>query len=321
MGPDNSAMNLKALRVFRLTVLHGSLSAAARHAHLSQPAASRLLAALEAELRLNLFTRTHHRLVLTDEGLSFHRQAEHILDAVDEIPGIAREIRRQSVDTLRIVTSAPVGASLLPDALQRLRRTAPTLACRIDIASRFEAERQVGSRRYDLGLLSLPVAHSIVELAVVPLVAARTQVLLPRDHRLAGQAQIALEALVDEPFVTLRPGQIWRARLEDLLAGIGARPRIGLEVGSTQLVPGFVAAGFGLGLLDHGCAAAASHTDTVMRPLAPAAELVYACVLPPAGQRPIADAFIEALAASLSARCGPSARPADLRLLIDAVGR
>lgn len=299
-------MNLKALRLFRLTVLHGSLSAAAQAANLSQPAASRLIATLEAELKLSLFERTHQKLLLTREGERFYREAEHILNGVEEIPGIASEIRQGTVETLRIITSAPIGATLLPDAIARLREGSHALNCKIDIGSRFDAERQVGSRRYNLGLLSLPVENTIVELAVEPLLKARTQVLMPQDHPLAAMAEIPVETLAAFPFVTLKPQQIWRQRLERLFESVGRKPRIALEVGSTQLVPHFVEAGFGLGLLDLACCGAAVGTGaagsgTVMRPISPASDLTYACILPPAGQRPIARRFVEALRETLEA--------------------
>lgn len=300
-------MNLKALRLFRLTVLHGSLSAAAQAANLSQPAASRLIATLEAELKLSLFERTHQKLLLTREGERFYREAEHILNGVEEIPGIASEIRQGTVETLRIITSAPIGATLLPDAIARLREGSHALNCKIDIGSRFDAERQVGSRRYNLGLLSLPVENTIVELAVEPLLKARTQVLMPQDHPLAAMAEIPVETLAAFPFVTLKPQQIWRQRLEALFASIGRRPNVALEVGSTQLVPRFVEAGFGLGLLDLACCGATPGSGvegcaTVMRPISPASDLTYACILPPAGQRPIARRFIEALRETLETR-------------------
>lgn len=295
-------MNLKALRLFRLTVLHGSLSAAAQSANLSQPAASRLIASLEAELKLSLFERTHQKLLLTLEGERFYREAEHILNGVEEIPAIAGEIRQGTVETLRIITSAPIGATLLPEAIARLREHCVELNCKIDIGSRFDVERQVGSRRYNLGLLSLPLENAIVELAVEPLLKARTQVLMPADHPLAARESISLEALVDFPFVSLKPQQVWRQRLERLFEGLGRKPRISLEVSSTQLVPRFVEAGFGLGLLDLACCGSSLGSATVMRPITPPADLTYACILPPAGQRPIARRFIDALRETLETR-------------------
>ncbi|WP_249976303.1 LysR family transcriptional regulator [Vreelandella olivaria] len=296
-------MNLKALRLFRLTVLHGSLSAAAQSVSLSQPAASRLISALEGELKLTLFVRNHQKLSLTQEGERFYREAEHILNGVEEIPSIASEIRQRSVEALRIITSAPLGATLLPSVVGRLRASCQELNCKIDIGSRFDVERLVGSRRYNLGLLSLPVENAIVDLSVTPTLKARTQVLLPVDHPLAKQTYIPIEALAEMPFVTLRPKQIWRQRLDRLFETIGQRPRIALEVGSTQLVPSFVEAGFGLGLLDRACCGSNLNGKTVMRPLSPASELTYACILPPAGQRPIAQRFIEALRQDLEEKC------------------
>src|SRR3546814_5776780 len=91
-------MNLKSLRLFRLIVLHGSLASAAERLHLSQSAASRLIALLEDEIRLKLFTRARRRLLLTPEGELFFQEAEQILMGVDEIPLIAEDIRGKNRD-------------------------------------------------------------------------------------------------------------------------------------------------------------------------------------------------------------------------------
>ncbi|WP_145975925.1 LysR family transcriptional regulator, partial [Ruegeria atlantica] len=66
-------MNIKALRAFRATLSEGTLVAASEILHLSQPAISRLISGLEAELGLTLFDRSGRNLTPTREGLAFYR--------------------------------------------------------------------------------------------------------------------------------------------------------------------------------------------------------------------------------------------------------
>ncbi|HAY48615.1 MAG TPA: LysR family transcriptional regulator [Thalassospira sp.] len=311
-------MNLKALRLFRLTVLQGTLSGAAASANLSQSSASRMIATLEAELKIKLFERINQRLVLTAEGERFFQEAEHILNGVEEIPKIARDIRAEIDETLRIITVGPIGASLLPPVIDILRDENPGLKCKIDIGTRSDVESQVGSRRYNLGLLSLPVKNNVVELGIEPILEARTQVLLPISHPLAALEIVPAEAFADEPFVSLRANQIWRQRLDRVFESIGKLPNISLEIGSSLLVPKFVESGYGLGVMDMINSAFSDSTKTVLRPIAPEFWLPYACVMPPAGRNRLAMHFVELLRQYVTHRCeddpvyGQAVRPVQM---------
>ena len=61
-------MELRTLRYFLAIVDHGSVTAAARHVHIAQPAISRQVQALEAELGVELFLRDGRRLRLSPAG-------------------------------------------------------------------------------------------------------------------------------------------------------------------------------------------------------------------------------------------------------------
>src|SRR5258708_32265846 len=95
-------MNLKRLQAFRAVFEAGSVTRAAEQLHTTQPALSRLIADLEAELGLALFVRQRRRLVPTAEGRTFPREAEKALVPVDQIVAIARDIRALNGSHLRI---------------------------------------------------------------------------------------------------------------------------------------------------------------------------------------------------------------------------
>ena len=106
-------------------VEHGSLRAAARRLDVPQPALTRSVRALERELGVSLFARQTTGMVLTAEGVRFHRRACAIANearrAVEEVqqPGPAYE------GTVSVALSIMPHLGMLPEALPVFRRTYP----------------------------------------------------------------------------------------------------------------------------------------------------------------------------------------------------
>ncbi|GLQ56136.1 LysR family transcriptional regulator [Devosia nitrariae] len=96
---------LTALKLFARAARVGNFSSAGRELGLSQPSASRLVAALEAEVGATLFSRTTRAVTLTDAGVTYLTRVEAILAALDEADHEARgtgELR----GVLRVGTSS-----------------------------------------------------------------------------------------------------------------------------------------------------------------------------------------------------------------------
>ena len=96
-------MNIKGLRAFQKIMETGTLSAAAKALNVSESALSRQLSLLEAELGLTLFSRDKRRLVATNEGEQFFREAERILDAIAQVPQLVRDIKTSNLSRMRII--------------------------------------------------------------------------------------------------------------------------------------------------------------------------------------------------------------------------
>jgi len=298
------ALNLKALQIFYLIVRDGSLAAAADSMNLSQAAASRLVRILEAETRLTLFSRARRRLALTAEGELFYREAEYILRGVGEIPIIAADIRKRTNAQLRVMTSAPIGLSLVAPALTLFQRQHPEIRCVADIGSRFDLESMVGTRRYDLGLVSLPISHSLVELETTLLCHARSVALLPKGHALAARHRLTADDLRGASIIGLAPNLLWRQRADEFFRSGGVTPTYALETQSTLVARQLVVCGAGIALMDLIVGALPAPEDTVVAPLEPERWVPYGCVFPKGRPRqPSADVFIDALRSVVAARC------------------
>lgn len=108
---------LDAYRLFVRAADTGAISRAAREMGLGQPAASRLLDALEVRLGARLFTRTTRRLVLTEAGQLALERARTLLAEAEGLEAAVKGLDRAPAGLLRLAASVAFGrAELIPHA-------------------------------------------------------------------------------------------------------------------------------------------------------------------------------------------------------------
>ncbi|MAN77095.1 MAG: LysR family transcriptional regulator [Rhizobiales bacterium] len=309
-------MNLRSLRIFRRVVITGSLAQASKELNISISAASRLIALLEAELKLPLFSRVRRRLELTEEGDRFYRQTEHILRGLDELTVLSDDIKRQNTEKLSLVTAAPVAMGLISPTLAAMQGAGAEFECIINVETRFDTESKVAARAYNLGVISLPIENAIIELSIEPFLQARMAVMMPTNHALAANAEITLDQLIGQPFVALTKGQRWRDRLEEVFAGTGVSPRINLETTSTPVVKQLVREGHGITVVDRVCGRVLDNEPLVLRPLAQERWITYATIHPQGPRQFLAESFVEAMCAFVESERARDTEIADTLRLI-----
>ena len=72
--------DLRQLEAFAAVISTGSVTGAAKVIGKSQPVVSRLIQELESDLGFDLFTRYGRRITPTENGVSFYREVERLLD-------------------------------------------------------------------------------------------------------------------------------------------------------------------------------------------------------------------------------------------------
>lgn len=241
-------MNIKALRAFQHAFSEGTLAAASEVMHLSQPAVSRLISGLEAELKLQLFDRSGRSLTPTREGIAFYREAGRILDNLDEVPRIAGEIRAGRTESLRVVTMPRIAQPLSAPVVARFIRDNPEINVSLDVRARREAGRWLAGREYDIGIGALPVRHP--DIRTVSLLRVRALAILPKGHELATRESVTAEMLADETIIRLMHGLLLRDQLDDTFNSAGIVPTRTHEVSSSQLACALVAEGAGITIAD-----------------------------------------------------------------------
>ena len=302
-------MNIKALRAFRAIIAEGSVGAAASTLALSQPAVSRLIALLEAELDLPLFRREHRRLVLTEQGAAFAREAGRILAHLDEIPRIAAEIRATHRRRLRLVTMPRTALSVVTPAVARFVRENPEVDVSLDLRARREMELWITGRDYDLGFGNVPVVHRAA--LGEPLVRSVLQVLMPADHPLAARAVVHAADLADVCLVAQFPGLLLRRQTDEILGAADVTPRRTVLAGSSQVAEHLVAGGAGVTIIDRLSTLTLDPARVTLRPLIPERWVSFGVIRPREGDL---DATAQAMIGYLRAEIARHLLPGAIEL-------
>jgi DNA-binding transcriptional LysR family regulator len=115
-------MNLSWLEDFLALAASGNFSRAAEERHVTQPAFSRRIRALEEWLGVVLFDRTSHPATLTETGEWFRSVAQEILARVARVPDEARAVSDASSATLRLASTHALSFTFLPRWLRSLEK-------------------------------------------------------------------------------------------------------------------------------------------------------------------------------------------------------
>src|SRR5262245_43087254 len=118
-------MNLKHLRTFITVWEQGTLTKAASILHITQPALSRQINALQEEFGFALFERTGRRLQLTTRGEKVLRECRRLLTQAGELSDRVRELRQGEIELLKVAAAAWMIEGAFPMFLHRLSERMP----------------------------------------------------------------------------------------------------------------------------------------------------------------------------------------------------
>lgn len=212
-----------------LAAQHGSLTAAARHAHLSQPALTASIQRLEAQVGARLLDRGRSGAKLTAAGAALLPRARAALAAVDEGVRAVQEVMDLGAGEVRLGAGATACTYQLPPVLAAFRARYPGVRFRLRELTTDEAVDALAVGDLDLAVVVHPDAELWIE---DPLVLVRAP-----GHE--------VDALERAPVVTLRPGASSRAMLDRTWPGAN----IVMELGGIAAVKAMVAAGIGVALV------------------------------------------------------------------------
>jgi DNA-binding transcriptional LysR family regulator len=212
-------MNLSWLEDFLALAASGNFSRAAEDRHMTQPAFSRRIRALEEWLGAELFDRSTQPARLTAAGDWLRPQAEDLLARVARVPAQARAVAEANTATLRLAATHALSFTFVPAWLQSLEAHTSGGPIRLvsDVLERCEA--LLAQRQVQFVIAHAPAAaRGELDAQGVPSVAIGSDMLLPVHAR--GAPERALLGFSDESGL----GRIVRRTLGPELASAGLLP-------------------------------------------------------------------------------------------------
>lgn len=241
-------MNLEDVRGVVAVADHGLVGAAADALGLSQPALTRRVQRVEADLGASLFQRSGRRLRLNSRGRAFVEQARRMLNAEAAARDAVARLMDPERGTVRLDFMHSLGTWMVPELLKAYRTEHPHVDIRLHQgAARVLVERVLAGES-DLALVGpRPGTDSAVGWHQLKL--QRLGLAVPEGHWAVGRESVRLRDFAEEPFIGMLPGYGTRMLLDDLTAHAGFSPRLVFESMELTTVAGLVAAGLGSALL------------------------------------------------------------------------
>lgn len=157
-------MDVRALRYFVHAARFNSLSKAANHLSVAQPAVSRQIRKLEDELGRQLLIRSPLGAELTDAGTELLERADVILRLVEDAKGdlMAHDANPGGRVTFAVTPAA--GLLLAPPLIEQLRASYPRLKLQIVEGLTQDIQEMLLKDQVDIGLLNDPTDHALIEI-------------------------------------------------------------------------------------------------------------------------------------------------------------
>jgi DNA-binding transcriptional LysR family regulator len=237
-------LNPAQVRTLAAVAREGSFSRAAQRLHLSQPAVSLHIRALEERLGLPLLRRTGRRAVPTRAGAVLLAHADRAFAELEAGEHALHALRGRVAGPVRVGTGATASIHLLPPVLGTLRRQHPALELSLVTGDTADIVAGVAAGDLDLAVVTLP-APGTRRLEVTPFF---TDVLVgigPPDGSRARRRALSPEALTRHPLILYARGGAIRPLIDRWLRAGRARPRVIMELGDVEAIKRLVAAGLG----------------------------------------------------------------------------
>jgi LysR family transcriptional regulator, cyn operon transcriptional activator len=236
-------IDLRSLKFFVEVAHRQHLSRAAEALHISQPALSRQIQGVEAELGLSLFDRRGKRLVLTGAGEDLLLRATALLEQAQQLSARAAAHGRGEVGLLRIGATPQTIEALFPTVLMAFRAQFPAIETSLLEGSSKLLITQVESGASDVAIAA-PM-ESTSDLESQELFWATLYAILPPDSALAGQAEVTVEQIAAVPLLSLRKGFLTRTLFDRACAQTGVRAHSVLESDNAHALIELARAGYG----------------------------------------------------------------------------
>lgn len=239
-------LTLRQLEAFKAVIDAGSVVKAGEMMGLSQPAVSRLLADLEANVGYRLFDRRGRRLAPLAEARELYIEVERSYVGLSRIEEAAERIGRRKSTRLRIAAIPSMTTGPLTIVVAQFLEEHPELFVTLETRTRPQIVDGIVDGLHDIGMASMPIDRPDVGVLPVPGIEIECACLVPVAHPFSRLEAITLEDLDGEPCIMAADRTPIVSKLRQMLAEAGSRPDIRAEVTTAEAGADLAKKGIGI---------------------------------------------------------------------------
>ncbi|WP_428776012.1 LysR substrate-binding domain-containing protein [Vibrio sp.] len=278
-------MKFQQLHAFKAVYELGTATAAGNSLHLTQPAVSKLIAALEHRVGFKLFERIKGRLIPTEQGKAFYFEVSKAFNALDTLEDSARDIRTQHLGSLHIASFPLLANNYLPKLLGQYLKNVPELTGSLKAYRSEEVYRRTEIQSCDVGFAAIgEVSPSVsrIEVKCVSLC------ILPPQSPLREKPYLEPEDLASCPFIRSEIDNT-QLQVDTAFSNAKINRHDVLEVSFASSTASLVAEGVGAAIVDPFTAhqAVKMNRDVCIKPFKPDIPCQFYILFP--ALRPVSD--------------------------------
>jgi len=238
------------LKVFCTVAETKSFSKTSEIIHLTQPAVSLQIQALEEKYETKLFDRSSSTVTLTPAGETLYKYAKEILTLYTSAEKAIGKQTGLVKGSLSIGAGSNIGNFILPTLITEFKRIHPKIKIYLLVNNSKRVIELLNAGNIDLGLVEGDVSRQ--KMIVKKLLSDELLLIVSPEHHWAKRKEVSISELAKEPFIVREPGSGTRQMIEKFLARHGITLhdlKISAILGSTEAIKDAVENGLGVSII------------------------------------------------------------------------
>ncbi len=244
--PHSHIGTIRQLEILVSVYKHGSITAAAKALHLSQPTLSMQLNKLSDSVGASLYSTIGKRIVFTEAGHETVRAAREIVDSLERLDMRISNLQDMKTGTLRLaaVTTAKY---LAPHLIGDFVKEYPGVSVNFDIGNRGQMIHKLSEGESDFFIFSHQpkdpdlILHRFAPNHLVPVV--------HQHHPFPSHEKMSIEAFAKEPFIGREQGSGTQLAIDEHFKQLGVKPNMRMTVASNEAIKHFIMSELGVSIL------------------------------------------------------------------------
>ncbi|NBI28196.1 LysR family transcriptional regulator [Chengkuizengella marina] len=235
------------LLVFTTVVEKENFSRAAEELHMTQPAVSQYIQALEQQIGTRLLERSNKFVRLNMAGEIVYHHAKEILGHYTRMQYLVDDLMNKASGNLFIGASYSFGEYVLPQMISNMLEDYPLIKPSITIRNSKRIVNLIIKNELEIGIVEGEFNHQ--SLNIEPFAEDLMYVAVAANHPFSRQKNITKQELESETWIIREEGSGTREAADKMFKTLTLNPTNKMEFGSTQIIKESVESGIGISLL------------------------------------------------------------------------